>query len=320
MPPRRAARLVQGSMSARSAHIEGIFITPEAGAPMVDVNDAEVIAGRGIVGDRYFKRQGTYSVFRTSTKNVGKREPGRQITLVAAEGIEEALLVNAIPRFECLGDFRRNVVLRGVPAAELQAAAGREIKLGEEVVVLVHRWCVPCLYNERKCGMDGLMEATWEVAGVSCEVLRGGTIRVGDAVSVGETADPLRIDGGLADTDPGFLVRPSKRTKAMVEGSKARTNAMLSHLLKVDPGGVVRGLESYQSVGLQLFPRHRRHRKGEAMEKRFCTMVGIFVGLLALITVTQRLQKWWESRPLVYTPAPLPGLLCTYLPALPLCS
>ena len=84
---------------------------------MVDVNDAEVIAGRGIVGDRYFKRQGTYSVFRTSTKNVGKREPGRQITLVAAEGIEEALLVNAIPRFECLGDFLK------VPRPEAGARA-----------------------------------------------------------------------------------------------------------------------------------------------------------------------------------------------------
>jgi len=279
---------------------------------MVDFDEVEVVAGRGIVGDRYFKRQGTYSVFRTSAKQPSRREPGRQLTLVAAEGIEEALLVNGMDSLGSLGEFRRNVVLRGVPAAELQAAIGREIKLGDEVVVLVHRWCVPCMYNERKCGLDGLMEATWEVAGVCCEVLKGGTIKLGDTVSVGETADPSRVDGGQAESDPAFLVAPSKRSKAMVESHKARKNAMLNHLLKVDPTGVVRGLESYQSVGLQLFPRAKRFRKGEAMEKRFCTMVAIFLGLLAFLAGVQRFQRWREEQPLVTRSWVLTDAICDY--------
>lgn len=282
--------------------VDGIFVTPEAGAPMVDVSEAEVVAGRGIVGDRYFKRQGTYSVFRDSVKAPGKREPGRQITLVAAEGVEEALMLNGIKQLDSVGHFRRNVVLRGVPAAELQNAVGREIKLGSDVVVLVHRWCVPCLYNERKNFRNGLVEATWDACGVCCEVLTGGHIKLGDSVSISETADPARVDGGAAETDPAFLLRPSKRTKAMVETTNARKRNALNHLLKVDPGGVVCGLESYQSVGLQLFPKARRHRKGETIEKRFFWMVGIFIGLTLFMTLTQRLKVWYDTLPLVGRP------------------
>lgn len=293
--------------------IEGIYVTPTAGEPMLELKNAEVVAGRGIVGDRYFKREGTYSVFRTSAKHPNKREPGRHITLVAAEGVEEALLINGIPRLKSLGDFRRNVVLRGVPVAKLQAGIGREVRLGDEVVVFVHRWCVPCMYNERKNRLDGLIEATWDVAGVCCEVLRGGTIKVGDTVSISDTAELERVDGGLAQTDPNFLVRPSQRTKAMVDAARARNSAMLQYLLKVDPAGVVRGIESYETVGLQLFPKHKRFRRGEALEKRFCTMVGIFAGLLFFVLAMQRVQRLWDARPMV-TRAWMPDVVCDSLP------
>ena len=106
---------------------------------MQELEEAEVKAGRGIVGDRYFARKGTYSVFRDSNKQVGRREPGRQITLLAAEGVEEALQAANIPALATLGDFRRNIVLRGVPTSELQGAAGRTISIGQDCVVFVHR-------------------------------------------------------------------------------------------------------------------------------------------------------------------------------------
>ena len=60
-----------------AASIDGLFIAAEAGAPMTEVASAELVAGRGIVGDRYCRRQGTYSVFRQSLKSPGAREPGR---------------------------------------------------------------------------------------------------------------------------------------------------------------------------------------------------------------------------------------------------
>ena len=282
--------------------IEGIFVAPEAGANMEELMEAEVIVGRGIKGDRYFARKGTYSVFRASTKQPGRREPGRQITLMAAEGIEQACLLNGIQALDSLGDMRRNVVVRGLPTEELQSAIGREIRLGNECVVFVHRWTVPCMYNERKNCRGGLMEATWECAGVSCEVIHGGKIRQGDSVVISETVDPERVDGGDADTRAGFLVPPSKRTKQMVEASKRAAHAALPNLLKVDPAGVVRGLESYQSVGLQLFPRPKRFRRGEAMEARFGWMVLIFVSLMLVMYLVQWLQKKIDEQPLVTRP------------------
>ena len=96
---------------------------------MKELKTAEVIAHRGIKGDRYCMRKGTYSVFRTSTKHPGRREPGRQLTIVAAEGVEAALITHGIKAFGSLGDFRRNIVTRGVPAEVLQNAVGRRFVL-----------------------------------------------------------------------------------------------------------------------------------------------------------------------------------------------
>ena len=41
--------------------VEGIFIAPAAGAPMVALEQAQVVAGRGLEGDRYFDGRGYYS-------------------------------------------------------------------------------------------------------------------------------------------------------------------------------------------------------------------------------------------------------------------
>ena len=283
---------------------------------MQELEEAEVKAGRGIVGDRYFARKGTYSVFRDSNKQVGRREPGRQITLLAAEGVEEALQAANIPALATLGDFRRNIVLRGVPTSELQGAAGRTISIGQDCVVFVHRPCVPCMYNERKVERAGLMEALWDFCGVSCEVVQGGKIRRGDRVVIGSTVDPERIDAGLAERQVGFLVRPSQRTLAMSRGLRDARSAVLSRLLKVDPGGVVRGIESYHTVGLQLFAKPKRFRRGEAVQARFGLMVAIFVGLLAVMTGAVRLRAWYKEltkQSMVTRPSWLPPWLLDLL-------
>ena len=56
--------------------VEGIYIAEKAGAPMLSLDRAEVLTQRGIKGDRYAARRGTYSVFRMLAKMPGKREPG----------------------------------------------------------------------------------------------------------------------------------------------------------------------------------------------------------------------------------------------------
>ena len=211
--------------------VEGLYVAESAGAQMRELSSAEVIAQRGIRGDRYCARQGTYSVFRVSSKQAGHREPGRHLTLVAAEGIEDALREHGIKPLRSLGDLRRNVVTRGITAATLQAAVGREISLGKEVLLFAHRPAVPCMYNERKSGRPGLMEACWDAAGLNCEVLRGGTVWPGDRVEISPEVQLDRVDGGVQA--PGFFVRPSKRTRQMVTVAQQMAAAALPRLLEV---------------------------------------------------------------------------------------
>ena len=53
--------------------VVALFIVKGRAAPMKKVAQLDVLAGRGIEGDRYLLGTGTYSK---------KREPGRQVTLI----------------------------------------------------------------------------------------------------------------------------------------------------------------------------------------------------------------------------------------------
>ena len=92
--------------------IEGIFLSPTASEPMQSVQTGTLIAGKGLDGDRYCKHKGSYSVIRLSKHNPGEREPGRQLTLLSANSVEDAFDRNNLQRPDSLGDLRRNIVIR----------------------------------------------------------------------------------------------------------------------------------------------------------------------------------------------------------------
>ena len=234
--------------------MEGIFVAPVSSAPMKSLDEASLIEGRGIGGDRYCERKGTYSVLRFSSANPGEREPGRQLTMISADGVEEALAAKSIAPLASLGDFRRNLVLRGISARSLFGAVGREVALGDEVRVFVHRHCVPCMYNERKNGAAGMMEAAWDASGISCEVIAGGRLRVGDRVEVlSKPKDKARIDAG---TQPaGYYTPPSRRSAATVRRAAKQMAEARAALEPLDGEGVARVERAYNSVGLSFWPR-----------------------------------------------------------------
>jgi len=153
------------------------------------------------------------------------------------------------------GDLRRNLVLQGVPAAELLEAVGRVIQMGDDCKVLVHRHCVPCLYNERKNSCKGLMETIWKESGVSCQVLLGGSIHVGDAVKI-LMDETMPVDPG--NQPPGYYVPPSQRTTAMWVGTLRMMRDQKKKLLEIDPRGVERADASYGTVGLTFWPRDKQ--------------------------------------------------------------
>jgi MOSC domain-containing protein YiiM len=112
------------------------------------------------------------------------------------------------------------------------------------------------MYNERKNETPGLMEALWDAGGVSCEVLEGGTISIGDAISVHPNTEGYRIDPGHRSN--GFFTRPSKRTAEMVREALEEKKTIYKDLIDLDPVGVNRAQASYESVGLSFWPKSHR--------------------------------------------------------------
>ena len=152
-----------------SGTIDHLFLTDAMSQPMRAQSELIAVAGEGIEGDRYMLATGTYSK---------KPEPGRQITLVEGEVLdwlksEHGLTVRP-------EDCRRNVVTRGI---ELNPLVGKELTVGP-ARVLVHRLCQPCRYIEKLLDQPDLYERWWDKGGLRCEILDGGTIRVGDRVAV----------------------------------------------------------------------------------------------------------------------------------------
>jgi MOSC domain-containing protein YiiM len=148
-----------------SGRVELIAIARDAAGPMTVVSEATARAGRGLEGDRYFARTGTFS------DNPGT---GRHLTLVEAEAIEALNLPDG-PL--ALQDARRNVVTRGI---DLNALVGRRFRVGE-VECAGRRLCEPCAHLQRLT-QPGALRALVHRGGLRADVLSDGVIRTGDVV------------------------------------------------------------------------------------------------------------------------------------------
>jgi MOSC domain-containing protein YiiM len=145
--------------------VESINIAPSANAPMVSVEEANAVPGKGLQGDRYFTRQGTFY----------KPQPDRELTLIEAEAIE-AFRADSKVDF-ALGDSRRNVVTRGVPLNHL---VGKEFWLGD-VKVRGLKLCEPCSHLQ-KLTTDKVLPGLVHRGGLRAQILTEGVIRVGHSV------------------------------------------------------------------------------------------------------------------------------------------
>jgi len=142
-----------------------INIASAAEAPMEQVNEARAIPGRGLEGDRYFFRQGTYY----------KPQPDRELTLIEAEAIE-ALRSEFQVDYD-LNASRRNVVTRGVPLNHL---VDKEFWIGN-VRARGLGLCEPCSHLQRLSHpkvLPGLIHR----GGLRAQILTEGIIRIGEIV------------------------------------------------------------------------------------------------------------------------------------------
>ena len=128
--------------------------------PLVEVNTAECIAGRGIRGDRFFDYKDDYK---------------GQITFFAREVFEEVCrALNA--QVESPGVTRRNVVTEGI---DLNTLIGRRFTVqGVEFEGVCE--CKPCYWMDQAIA-PGAETALQGRGGLRAKIITGGVLRAGQA-------------------------------------------------------------------------------------------------------------------------------------------
>lgn len=156
-----------------------IHVTDAAARPMRALDEATLVPGVGIPGDRYAERRGKYS---------DRHHIDRQLTLIE----EETLAALARDHRVTLEphEHRRNLTTRGVALNHL---VGRYFSIGQ-CVLYGGRLNVPCLYLEELLGKK-VFKPLINRSGLNARVVVGGQIRRGDAirpVDAGSVAPDVR--------------------------------------------------------------------------------------------------------------------------------
>lgn len=168
------------SLTARFATagtLESILLRPSRQDTARAVDRAELLAGRGIVGDH---------------GSAGRGGGKRQVTLLQAEHLPliGAFAGRGAPPDPA--DLRRNLVVSGLNLLAARSPfADRPLHLGigETVVLELTGPCDPCSRMETLLGPGGY-NAMRGHGGVTARVLVGGRLNVGDAVRVLDPTPP----------------------------------------------------------------------------------------------------------------------------------
>ena len=149
--------------------MEAIVIAPDAEANLHNGPSVRARAGRGLEGDRYFERRGTFS-------NTHSR--GHDLTLIEAEVLDELSFPGGRLTPE---EVRRNIVTRGI---DLNALVAERFRIGD-VECFGPRLCEPCAHPERltaTAGKPGTLRALIHRGGLRADVLSDGEIHVGHPI------------------------------------------------------------------------------------------------------------------------------------------
>jgi MOSC domain-containing protein YiiM len=147
--------------------VEALFLGGEPKAPLIAVAEVRAVTGQGLEGDRYARGKGSFS----------KPELDRHLTLIEAEAIEA--LARDYEQVIAPAEARRNVLTRGVALNHL---VGKRFRVGP-VLLFGHRLCEPCKHLEKLVGKP-IRKGLVHRGGLRCEVVEGGVIRIGDAVTI----------------------------------------------------------------------------------------------------------------------------------------
>ncbi|MCO6491111.1 MAG: MOSC domain-containing protein [Phaeodactylibacter sp.] len=144
-----------------SGKIEWIGRRPQKRGAVEAVPGARLTPEAGLSGDHYSGRSGK-----------------RQVTLIQAEHLPAVAAILRIGEVDP-ALTRRNILVSGI---NLLALKGQQFRLGEALLEYTGE-CHPCSRMEENFGPGGF-NAMRGHGGITARVIQGGTISVGDAVSL----------------------------------------------------------------------------------------------------------------------------------------
>ena len=138
-------------------------ITKDNNKEIEEVSSIEVLANKGVVGDRHFDEY---------------NDPYNQLTLIEAENIDyyNTKYSLDIP----YKDFRRNVVTKGI---QLNDLIGKKIKIGNVEVEGIDL-CRPCRHLTEVLNQSNILKEFLRRGGLRCQILNSSKINVDDEIKV----------------------------------------------------------------------------------------------------------------------------------------
>ena len=136
-------------------------ITEKNNQPIDEVKSIDVLANKGIVGDRHFKEF---------------NDPYNQLSLIESENIDYYNIKYGldIPYIE----FRRNVITKGILLNDL---VGKKFMVGEVELEGIDL-CRPCRHLTEVLNQDNVLKEFLRKGGLRCQILSSSTIKVGDKI------------------------------------------------------------------------------------------------------------------------------------------
>ena len=128
-----------------------------------EVNSINLVAGKGVIGDRHFKDY---------------NDPYNHLSIIESESVDEynkRYDLN-IPYL----NFRRNIITRGIRLNDL---IDKKILIGN-VQLDVIDLCRPCRHLSDKLGKDNIIKEFLRKGGIRCGILNNGKISIGDQIKI----------------------------------------------------------------------------------------------------------------------------------------
>ena len=138
-------------------------ITSNNNKKIKEVESIEVLANKGVVGDRHFDNY---------------NYPYCQLSLIEAENIDEYNLKFGlnIPYL----DFRRNIITKRIKLNDL---VGKKFSIGNVELEGIDL-CRPCRHLTEMLDQENILKEFLRKGGLRCQILSSSKIKVGDSIKV----------------------------------------------------------------------------------------------------------------------------------------